>query len=60
MGINSGKFTAPPFGSAPAWCRYKHESVKIVALGQKDSPFAAIPSGLGPVVVLWLDSPYIY
>jgi hypothetical protein len=31
--------------------------VKIVARAQKDSPFAAIPSGLGPVVGLWLDFP---
>jgi hypothetical protein len=36
---------------------YEHESAKIVALPQKDSPFTAILSGFGPVVGLWLDSP---
>jgi hypothetical protein len=39
---------------------YEHGAVKIVALPQKDSPFTAILSGFGPVVGLWLDSPYIY
>jgi len=57
MGINSGKFTAPSFGSAPAWCQYEHESTKIVALTHKVSPFTGIPSGFGPVVGLWLDYP---
>jgi len=36
---------------------YEHGSVKIVALEQKDSPFAAIPSGFAPVVGLRLHSP---
>jgi len=57
MGINSGKFTPPSCGSAPAWCQYEHESMKIVALTHKVSPFAAIQSGFGPVVGLWLDYP---
>jgi hypothetical protein len=57
MGINSGKFTPPSFGSAPAWCQYEHESTKIVALTHKVSPFTAIRSGFGPVVGLWLDYP---
>ena len=35
---------------------YEHGSVKIVALEQKDSPFAAIPSGFAPVVGLRLHS----
>jgi len=76
MGIDWGKLTAAsqkplpsgrfaplisdPFGLPPAWCRYEHEPLKIVAFGPKDSTFAAIPSGLGPVVGLWLDSPYIH
>src|SRR5262245_61275885 len=47
MGINSGKFTPPSFGSAPAWCQYEHESTKIVALARKDSPFTVMPSGFG-------------
>src|SRR6516162_10005754 len=55
MGINSGKFTPPSFGSAPAWCQYEHESTKIVALTHKVSPFTAIRSGFGPVVGLWRD-----
>jgi|SRR5215469_5955593 len=55
MGINSGKFTPPSFGSAPAWCQYEHESMKIVALMHKVSPFTAIRSGFGPIVGLWLD-----
>jgi hypothetical protein len=57
MGINSGKFTPPSFGSAPAWCQYEHESVKIVALTHKVSRFTAIRSVFGPVVGLWLDYP---
>jgi hypothetical protein len=57
MHINSGKFTPPSFGSAPAWCQYEHESTKIVALTHKVSPFTAIRSGSGPVVDLWLDYP---
>jgi hypothetical protein len=57
MHINSGKFTPPSFGSAPAWCQYEHESTKIVALTHKVSPFTAIRSGFGPVVGLWLDYP---
>jgi hypothetical protein len=57
MHINSGKFTAPSFGSAPAWCQYEHELTKIVALTHKVSPFTAIRSGFGPVVGLWLDYP---
>jgi hypothetical protein len=56
MGINSGKFTPPSFGSAPAWCQYEHESMKIVALTHKVSPFTAIRSSFGPVVGLWLDN----
>lgn len=70
MGINSGKLTAAnsktqnvlpsgrfaPSISEPPWCRYEHESVKIVALRQKDSPFGFEPSAFLPVVGLWLDS----
>jgi hypothetical protein len=41
----------------PAWCQYEHESMKIVALTHKVSPFTAIPSGFGPVTGLWLDYP---
>jgi hypothetical protein len=59
MGINSGKFTAPSFGSAPVWCQNEHESTKIVALTHKVSPFTAIRSGFGPVVGLSLDYPLV-
>jgi hypothetical protein len=38
---------------------YEHESVKIVVLGKKYSPFGCEPSAFVPVVGLWLDS-YTY